>query len=323
MGAVAGGRPGRPFGRVLVRGGSAADRFEAEAPVIRVSGLPRSFAWTSRLAVFHGACSAGGVRRSPAALFARAESRRDGDHLWPRSNNSGASRSCMFYAIDHKLPTGSSLAGRLTVWRWWRVSPRRSDSRERMILSAAALLREYGASATSVDRVLAHSGAPRGSVYHHFPGGRAQLIDEAVALAGDFIAGLIDAAMQADDPVEAVDAFFVLWRDRLVESGFRAGCPIVAVAVETNDDAPQLARSAAAVFARWQEALAGLFLRHGLTEERSRRLGAFVIAAVEGAVIMCRAEQSTAPIEAAAAEIHDLLLHALRNRPEAGPRPGA
>ncbi|MFJ9968656.1 LmrA/YxaF family transcription factor [Streptomyces avermitilis] len=92
----------------------------------------------------------------------------------------------------------------------------------------------------------------------------------------------------------AVDAFFVLWRDRLVESGFRAGCPMVAVAVETNDDARQLARSAAVVCARWQEALAALFVRHGLTEERSRRLGAFIIAAVEGAVIMCRAEQSTA-----------------------------
>ncbi|CAM5664243.1 TetR/AcrR family transcriptional regulator [Streptomyces atroolivaceus] len=205
------------------------------------------------------------------------------------------------------------------------MSSRKSDSRERMVLSAAALLREYGASATSVDHVLAHSGAPRGSVYHHFPGGRAQLIDEAVALAGDFITGLIDAAMQADDPVEAVDAFFALWRDRLVESGFRAGCPIVAVAVETNDDAPQLARSAAAVFARWQEALAALLVRHGLAEERSLRLGAFIIAAVEGAVIMCRAERSTAPIEAAAAEIHNLLIYALRDRPGtgSGPRPKA
>ncbi|MFI0776649.1 TetR/AcrR family transcriptional regulator [Streptomyces sp. NPDC021212] len=192
-----------------------------------------------------------------------------------------------------------------------------------MIVSAAALLREHGASATSIDRVLAHSGAPRGSVYYHFPGGRAQLIDEAVALAGDFVAGLIDAATQADDPVRAVDAFFALWRDRLVESGFRAGCPIVAVAVETNDDAPQLARSAAAVFARWQEALAALFVRHGLTEERGRRLGAFIVAAVEGAVIMCRAEQSTAPIEAAAAEIHDLLVQSLRQnaRSEPGTRP--
>ncbi|MFJ9586149.1 TetR/AcrR family transcriptional regulator [Streptomyces acidicola] len=203
------------------------------------------------------------------------------------------------------------------------MSPRRSGSRERMVLSAVESLREYGASATSIDRVLAHSGAPRGSVYHHFPGGRAQLIEEAVALAGDFIAGLIDAALQTDDPVQAIDGVFALWRDRLVRSDFRTGCPVVAVAVETNDDAPQLARSAATVFARWQQALAVLFLRHGLTEERSRRLAAFVIAALEGAVIMCRAEQSTAPLEAAATEIHDLLVHALRNRPDPGQAPSS
>ncbi|MET8028564.1 TetR/AcrR family transcriptional regulator [Streptomyces avermitilis] len=201
------------------------------------------------------------------------------------------------------------------------MSPRKSDSRERMVLSTAVLLREYGASATSIDRVLAHSGAPRGSVYYHFPGGRAQLIDEAVALAGDFVADLIETAMRADDPLEAIDAFFALWRERLVESDFRAGCPIVAVAVETNDDAPQLARSAAAVFARWQEALTDLFVRHGLPEARGRRLGAFIVAALEGAVIMCRAEQSVEPLEATAAEIHDLLAHALRDRPDTGPRP--
>ncbi|MFJ8107640.1 TetR/AcrR family transcriptional regulator [Streptomyces sp. NPDC096132] len=202
------------------------------------------------------------------------------------------------------------------------MSPRKSDSRERMVLGAAALLGEYGAGATSVDRVLAHTGAPRGSVYHHFPGGRAQLIDEAVARAGDYIAGLIDAATRADDVTEAIDAFFALWRNRLVDSDFRVGCPIVAVAVETNDDAPQLVRAAAEVFARWREALAALFLRHGLPEGRSRRLAAFVIAAVEGAVIMCRAERSTTPLDDAAAEIHDLLVHALRDRPDADPDPG-
>jgi AcrR family transcriptional regulator len=198
------------------------------------------------------------------------------------------------------------------------MGQRRSDSRRRMVLSTAALLREYGASATSIDRVLAHSSAPRGSVYHHFPGGRAQLIDEAVSLAGDFITGLIETATQTADPLVAVDAFFGLWRERLVESDFRSGCPIVAVAVETNDDAPQLARSAAAVFGRWQEALAAMFVRHGLPDERGRRLAAFIIAAAEGAVIMCRAERSTAPLEAAATEIHDLLVHALRPQPGVG-----
>ena len=192
------------------------------------------------------------------------------------------------------------------------MSPRRSDSRDRMVSSAAALLGEHGASGVSIDRVLAHSGAPRGSVYHHFPGGRAQLIDEAVVSAGDFVAGLIEAAMDDPDPLRAVDAFFALWRERLVGSGFRAGCPIVAVAVETDDDAPEPARSAAAAFTRWQEDLAALLVRHGLSVERGRRLGSFVVAAVEGAVVMCRAERSAGPLDAAAVEIRDLLEHALR-----------
>ncbi len=201
------------------------------------------------------------------------------------------------------------------------MSPRKSDSRERMISSAVALLREYGASATSVDRVLAHSGAPRGSVYHHFPGGRTQLIGEAVASVGDVVSALIEDAARSGDPLEAIDAFFALWRDRLIESGFRAGCSIAAVAVETNDDAPQLSRAAAAYFARWQQALAGVFTRNGVSVERGRRLAAFVVAAVEGAVIMCRAERSIVPLEAAAAEIHDLLSHALGGRPDAGHPP--
>ncbi|MFJ7075469.1 TetR/AcrR family transcriptional regulator [Streptomyces sp. NPDC098781] len=201
------------------------------------------------------------------------------------------------------------------------MSPRKSDSRERMVRSTVTLLREYGASATSIDRVLAHSGAPRGSVYHHFPRGRTQLIEEAVALAGDFVAGVIEAAAQADDPVEAIDRFFAVWRDRLVDNGFRAGCPVVAVAVETNDDAPQLTHTAGAVFADWQDALTALFRRHRLPEDRSRRLAALVVAAEEGAVIMCRAQQSIAPMEAVAAEIHELLVHALSNRPPTEPPP--
>ncbi|MEU2286549.1 TetR/AcrR family transcriptional regulator [Streptomyces sp. NPDC013178] len=193
------------------------------------------------------------------------------------------------------------------------MSPRRSDSRERMVASAAALLGEHGAAGVSIDRVLAHSGAPRGSVYHHFPGGRAQLIDEAVVFAGDVIAGLIETAVGAPDPLDAIDAFFTLWRERLLRSDFRAGCPVVAVAVETDDEAGEPARSAAAAFTRWQDALVALLLRHGLPEERSRRLASFIVAAVEGAVVLCRAEQSTAPLDAAAAEIHDLLDHALRS----------
>ncbi|MDQ3785819.1 MAG: TetR/AcrR family transcriptional regulator [Actinomycetota bacterium] len=167
-----------------------------------------------------------------------------------------------------------------------------------MVRSAAELLREHGAAATSIDRVLAHSGAPRGSVYHHFPGGRTQLIEEAVALSGDFIAGLIEA----DEPLAVVDKFFSLWRRWLVDSDFQAGCPIVSVTVA--GESPDLA---AGVFTRWADGLAASLSGHGVPEARARRLATFVIAAVEGAVVMCRAEKSLAPLEAAAEEIHELL----------------
>lgn len=89
----------------------------------------------------------------------------------------------------------------------------------------------------------------------------------------------------------------------------------MAVAVETNDEAPHLAQSAGAVFAGWQEAFTARFRRHGLPEERSRRLAALVVAAEEGAVVLCRAQQSIAPMEAVAAEIHDVLTLALSIRP--------
>ena len=191
------------------------------------------------------------------------------------------------------------------------MSPRRSENRERMVSSAAALLREYGTSATSIDRVLLHSGASRGSVYHYFPDGRSQLIGEAVDLAGERMSRVIGAMSEADDPVRALDRFFELWRAELVENGFRAGCPVVAVAVETNDEAPQLVRSTGEVFSRWQEGLSSLLSRNAVPEERARRLAALIVAATEGAVVLCRAQQSTDPLDATAAEIHDLLVHAL------------
>jgi len=69
-----------------------------------------------------------------------------------------------------------------------------ATTRERMVISTALLVREQGARATSIDDVLAHSGAPRGSVYHHFPGGRQQLLSEAIDYAGEFVAARIETA---------------------------------------------------------------------------------------------------------------------------------
>src|SRR3954452_23532078 len=105
-----------------------------------------------------------------------------------------------------------------------------AGTRERMVVSAALLMRERGARATSIDDVLAHAGAPRGSVYHHFPGGREQLVREATELASDFVAARLAAI--GDDPLATLDTF--------VEH-LRTGCPVVAVAVEDGTEAQTVA----------------------------------------------------------------------------------
>jgi len=93
-----------------------------------------------------------------------------------------------------------------------------------MIASTALLIRERGARATSIDAVLEHSGAPRGSVYHHFPGGREQLLREATDYAGEYVAQRLEQTA-ADDPLAALDSLLDEYRATLVATDFRAAAP--------------------------------------------------------------------------------------------------
>src|ERR687892_1393350 len=106
------------------------------------------------------------------------------------------------------------------------------EPRERMLRSAVALFRERGVHGTSFSDVLAHSGAPRGSLYHWFPGGKAQLAEEATRYAGEFIASGLAAALAERDPVAAVGDFANAYRDLLADSDFASGCPIISATLE-------------------------------------------------------------------------------------------
>jgi AcrR family transcriptional regulator len=183
-----------------------------------------------------------------------------------------------------------------------------------MVASAALLMRERGVEATSFSDVLAHSAAPRGSVYHHFPGGKAQLIEEATRYAGEVIAAGLASALAENDPVAALRRFASAWRDVLRSSDFGAGCPIVAATLE-GDHAPAARAAAAASFSRWEHLLSGAFERHGQTRERARSLATLVIAAIEGAIVLARAQRSGDPFERVAGQLEELLADAVTNAP--------
>lgn len=176
-----------------------------------------------------------------------------------------------------------------------------------MIEGAVESLRVHGASATSVDRVLSSTGAPRGSVYHHFPGGRTELINDAVVAAGALMSEFIEQLALDNDPVTALDLFGAVWRQTLIDSDFREGCPVFAVAVETNDDAPEFARAAADVFARWQRALADMLVRDDISDLRASSLATLTVAAIEGAIALCRAQRDITPLDNVIRELRDLI----------------
>lgn len=174
------------------------------------------------------------------------------------------------------------------------------DVKGRMIRETARALASKGLQRASFSQILEASGAPRGSLYHHFPGGKTELVLKAVAAAGDHaLAGL--AALEGRPASEVAAGFIDLWRQLLLASDFDAGCAVLAVTVAA--EAPQQRGAAAAVFALWRARLAEMLASGGVAPARAMGLAALILAACEGAVVLARAERSLEAFEQTAAEI--------------------
>ena len=178
--------------------------------------------------------------------------------------------------------------------------------RDRMIVSASLLIRERGARPTSVGDVLAHSGAPRGSAYHYFPGGRSELLCAAVDYAAEYVAAAI---AEAGSGPQMLDSAVRSYRDGLLASDYRAGCPVMAVAVEAGDPetGADVVAHAAAAFDRWRQLIITRLISDGVSRTRARELATLAIAALEGALAMARAERATAPLDAVHRQLRTLL----------------
>ncbi|MEV0059396.1 TetR family transcriptional regulator [Nocardia sp. NPDC050718] len=182
-----------------------------------------------------------------------------------------------------------------------------SDARDRLVAGAADMLRRRGLNATSVRELAKHSGAPLGSTYHYFPGGKSQLAAEAVRLADALTVRKLTAELPAG-PVDGLRAFVAMWRKILVDSDFRAGCPVLAVSVEDQpdeDDEPR--RAAAEAFGHWTVLLADALREHGATDDAAERTATLIVAAIEGTVALCRAQRSTRPLDQTAEALESVV----------------
>jgi TetR/AcrR family transcriptional repressor of lmrAB and yxaGH operons len=181
---------------------------------------------------------------------------------------------------------------------------KRGATRIRMLLSAAEVMRERGAAGVTIDEVLTRSGAPRGSVYYHFPEGRNQILTEALRFAGDAITATIDGA---EGGIPLVRNFVEFWERSLAESDFNAGCPVVAAAIGSADDDPALSLVAGEIFDRWRAALSRAFVADGFDDADAGSLAVTCIAALEGAVVLCRSTRSADPLRDVAQQLEFLI----------------
>lgn len=161
--------------------------------------------------------------------------------------------------------------------------------KEMMVSRAAVLLARRGLQRTSFSEILEAAGAPRGSLYHHFPGGKDELVASAVKVAGDRMLGVLDE-LDGRPAVDVANAFAGFWRTILLQTDCSTGCAVTAVAIAS--DAPELLGTSGYVFRQWLGRLEDLLVAGGVAPARGAALAASLIAALEGAIVIARAQRS-------------------------------
>ena len=182
--------------------------------------------------------------------------------------------------------------------------PRR-DVKTEMIRGAGDLLASHGVHGASFALVLDKTGAPRGSIYHHFPGGKTELVQAAVLAVGAAVTSLIDA-IDADSPADVVSTFVEGWRAALNGGKFERGCAVAAASNGATDE-PAIRAAANDVFTSWRRSLARAFVRTGVDDAEAHDAATLCIAAAEGALVLGRAARSDEAFDVLARQLPKLV----------------
>ena len=185
--------------------------------------------------------------------------------------------------------------------------PAAPKHRQAIVDAAVRLFRRQGYAGTGLAQILSESGAPKGSLYHYFPDGKAQIGAEAVATAGQTVARtLTELAATAGGPAELIGSYLGLVEGWMRDSDFRDGSPLTTTLLEMAPDDEAIQGAGATAFAEWASIIERSALDAGLAPADARPLAEFALAAVEGALIQCRVSADGAPLRNAARHVEVL-----------------
>ena len=178
------------------------------------------------------------------------------------------------------------------------VMPKAADSKEKTLAAAVRLFRQQGFHGTALQDILSAGGAPRGSLYFHFPGGKEEIGEAALRLAGETVRARIALAAQASASAE----MFLTRLARgmaadLESSGFNDGCPIATTALETSAQSEPLCDATRAAFQSWEREIARALERFGISSDNAEGMATVVLSQLEGALLLARTYQDPKPLQ--------------------------
>jgi TetR/AcrR family transcriptional regulator, lmrAB and yxaGH operons repressor len=179
-----------------------------------------------------------------------------------------------------------------------------TDSKEKTLAAAALLFRRQGFHGTALHDVLAAAGSPRGSLYFHFPGGKEQIGEAALDLAGEAVRSKIAQAAQASPNAAAfLTGIARAMAADLQQSDFCNGCPIATTALETAAQSDVLRAAARRAFQSWEQEIARGLTRFGAKPEDAAISATTILSQIEGALLLARTYRSIEPLRRAEAAV--------------------
>lgn len=189
------------------------------------------------------------------------------------------------------------------------------NTRARMLETTARLLQHRGFYGTALSDILAQSGAPRGSLYFHFPGGKEELVLEATRASVKEASDALRAALaHVDSPAKAVRLYIEEAGNLMRASDYTFGCPVAPVILDAAGDHAELAAICRAAFDEWTGLLRAAFAGAGLAEQRAGVLAYFVVSTIEGLLVLARAYRDCSALAAVAVELEAAVALALPPR---------
>jgi TetR/AcrR family transcriptional repressor of lmrAB and yxaGH operons len=176
-----------------------------------------------------------------------------------------------------------------------------------MVTTTAKLLRRQGYHGTGLNQIVAEAEAPKGSLYFHFPGGKEQLVAEAISAS----AAYLDAALLACErgtAAESLDAYLAEAASVLDRTDFADGCPIATVVLEVGPTSTLIGNACADAVELLLTRVAGWLERDGFSATAARQRAQLVYAAMEGTLMFAKALRSVEPLTALRHQLPRLLV---------------